>query len=128
MAGIDSVYSDRISYISSGSTVTKVIMDNPDQVPDVFKMVMGSGEEVTCVTTVKQEYSDAIFSAGVADGHPHDNLFISLIRDGKRESVLFFRPDEITCLIWVASGALWSHLIMELQAKGEVKFEQNNPG
>lgn len=102
-------------------------MSNNNSSPDVFKIKIASGEVVTCVTTVKQEYSDAVFSAGVADGHPHDELFICFTRDGKRENVLFFRPDEMSCLIWVASGALWSHLIMELQKKKEAKYiEQNN--
>jgi len=65
---------------------------------------------------IRQEYSNCVFSAGNVEGHPVDTMYLKLERNGKIDTFLLLRPDEMAAIGWLASGTLWSHHMPE---KGE---------
>jgi hypothetical protein len=40
-----------------------------------------------------------------------DTIFLRLEKDGIDLTVVLPRPDEMQAIAWVASGAIWSHLM-----------------
>ncbi len=66
-----------------------------------------------------QPYQDCEFSAGTVSGIDPDVLYLKIGRDGQQPSYFFFRPDEMVAVNWVTSGALWSHLMAEMDKKEE---------
>lgn len=66
---------------------------------------------------IRQEYggNNCVFAAGLVEGHPHDSHYIWLEKDGEGPTILFLRPDGLATIAWLCSGALWSHLIEDVQ-------------
>lgn len=64
--------------------------------------------DLTFTELIFQEYSNCRFSAGMVSGHPVDNVYIQLERDGIVTTLLLFRPDELAALAWLATGVMWS--------------------
>lgn len=67
---------------------------------------------------IRQEYggNNCVISAGFVDGDnkpPEDTCYLRLEKDGVEPTVLLLRPDELQAIAWVATGAVWSHLIPE---------------
>ncbi len=69
---------------------------------------------MTFTEVIRQEYADCAFSAGVVEGHPVDTMYIQLKRDGVVTQILL-RPDEMAAIAWLASGVLWSHLVVSAE-------------
>lgn len=65
---------------------------------------------------IRQEYdkNSCVLSAGIVEGHPIDTLFLRLARDGEEPTNILLRPDEAQAIIWLLSGALWSHQMDEI--------------
>ena len=66
---------------------------------------------------LRQEYveNNCVFSAGFVNGDKIDTMYIRLERDGAEPTIILLRPDEMTCILWLASGVLWSkemHLLV----------------
>ena len=62
---------------------------------------------------LRQEYAgnNCIFSAGFVEGYNEtDTMYIKMKKDGEKPTCLFFRPDEMACIAWLAAGVLWSKL------------------
>jgi len=72
-------------------------------------------DELTFRETIRQEYSNCVFSAGLVDGHPVDTLYLILERDGKRDTCLLLRPDEAAALAWCLTGVLWTDHIGKME-------------
>ncbi len=75
----------------------------------------------TFTELIRQEYAgnNCVISAGFVDGDNKpevDTCYLRLEKDGVEPTVLFLRPDEIQCIAWVTSGAVWSHLMAEKNA------------
>lgn len=70
---------------------------------------------LTYTETIRQAYSNCIFSAGIVEGHPVDTLYIMLERNGKRDMLLLLRPDEAAALAWCLTGTLWTHEISKME-------------
>ena len=68
-------------------------------------------DDLTFTETIRQAYTNCVFSAGLVEGHPVDTLYLMLERDGKRDTFLLLRPDEAMALAWCLNGALWSQEI-----------------
>lgn len=73
---------------------------------------------LTYTEMIRQEYggNNCVFSAGFVEGEnkpDEDTCYLRLEKDGVEPTVLLLRPDELQCLAWVASGAVWSHLMDE---------------
>jgi len=74
----------------------------------VFDVELDDGRTAYCKQSVSLTYADAAFSASQVWGIEPDVLYLEI---EKRELwTMFFRPDELQALIWVAAGALWAHL------------------
>jgi hypothetical protein len=58
----------------------------------------------------RQEYAgnNAVFSAGLVEGHPIDTVYLRLERDGEEPTTILLRPDEMAAIAWLCSGVLWS--------------------
>lgn len=63
---------------------------------------------LTYTETIRQAYSNCVFSAGMVEGHPVDTMYLQLERDGKRDVCLLLRPDEAAALAWCLTGVLWT--------------------
>lgn len=74
---------------------------------------------MTFTETIRQAYSNCVFSAGNVDGHPVDTLYLMLERDGHRDTFLLLRPDEAASLAWCLTGALWTHEMQEFTKNDE---------
>lgn len=61
--------------------------------------------------------NNCIFAVGLCDNAGVDKFYLWFEKDGKPFTCLLFRPDELASIAWLASGAVWSHLIEELGAK-----------
>lgn len=57
---------------------------------------------------IRQEYSNCVFSAGMVEGDPVDTLYLRLERNGKVDTFLLLRPDEMAAIGWLAAGCLGS--------------------
>ncbi len=79
-----------------------------------FDIDLGDGRIAHCEEAANQPYQNCEFSAGQVEGIDPDVLYLKIGRDGQEPSYFFFRPDELAAVAWCASGALWSHLMMEL--------------
>jgi len=56
-------------------------------------------------------YKDAVFRAGLVEGHEVDTVYFEVERDDRPQLTMLLRSDEALALIWVLSGALWSEQI-----------------
>lgn len=73
---------------------------------------------LTFAELIRQEYggNNCVVSAGFVEGEgkpDEDTCYLRLEKDGVEPTVLFLRPDEMQAIVWVASGAVWSHLMAE---------------
>jgi hypothetical protein len=71
---------------------------------------------LTYTELIRQEYggNNCVISAGFVEGDDKpevDTCYLRLEKDGVEPTVLLLRPDELQSIAWVASGAVWSHLI-----------------
>jgi hypothetical protein len=64
---------------------------------------------------IRQDYQDCHFAAGFVQNHPIDTIYLELKRQNEEPTVILLRPDELASIAWVASGALWSHLLSTMQ-------------
>lgn len=76
---------------------------------------------LTFTEVIRQEYggNNCIISAGFVKGENKpevDTNYLRLEKDGVEPTVLLLRPDEMQSIAWVASGAVWSHLIAQKPA------------
>lgn len=67
---------------------------------------------------IRQEYSgnNCVFSGGFVQGDNKpavDTCYLKLEKDGVEPTVLLLRPDELQSIAWIASGVVWSHLMIE---------------
>lgn len=67
---------------------------------------------------IRQDYAgnDCVISAGFVEGDnkpPVDTCYLRLEKNGVEPTTLLLRPDEMQSIAWVASGAIWSHLMSE---------------
>lgn len=69
----------------------------------------------TFTEAIHQEYANCCFSAGFVSGHPLDNLYIQVEKDGKVTTQLLLRPDEMAAIAWITTGVLWSLAMKENQ-------------
>jgi hypothetical protein len=70
------------------------------------------------VEFIRQEYggNNCVISAGFVKGDNKpgvDTCYIRLEKDGVEPTTLLLRPDEMQSIAWVASGAIWSHLMSD---------------
>ena len=65
-------------------------------------------QPVTLEKVTEQPYDDAMFRAGLVDGHDIDTIYFEVEREGRPELTMLLRSDEALALIWVLTGALWS--------------------
>lgn len=65
-------------------------------------------DKLTLTEVIRQEYSNCVFSAGEVAGHPIDTVYLKLERDGRVDTFLLLRPDEMAAIGWLATGVLWS--------------------
>lgn len=71
---------------------------------------------LTYTELIRQEYggNNCVISAGFVKGKRKpkvDTCYLRLEKDGVEPTVLLLRPDELQSIAWVASGAVWSHLM-----------------
>ena len=59
-------------------------------------------------------------------GHPVDNLYLRIERPGTEEMTLLLRPDEVSALVYVLNGALWSWLASAVE-DGKMMFVESRP-
>jgi hypothetical protein len=61
----------------------------------------------------RQEYTgnNCIFAVGLVEGFPPDTHYLYMWKDGADDLFIFLRADELASIAWLASGALWSHLV-----------------
>ncbi|NOT61788.1 MAG: hypothetical protein HOP19_16360 [Acidobacteria bacterium] len=69
---------------------------------------------------IRQEYggNNCVISAGTVEGENKpkvDCVYLRLEKDSVEPTVLLLRPDEMQSIAWVASGAIWSHLMAQKQ-------------
>jgi len=81
---------------------------------DRFDVKLPDGRIAHCWEAQAQEYSNCKFSAGLVDGIPPDNLYLRIERHKEEPTFFFFRPDEVSAILFSLSGALWSSQIFEL--------------
>jgi hypothetical protein len=64
----------------------------------------------------RQEYgnNNCVFAVGLAEGYPPDTHYLWIEKEDQKPVVLLLRPDELASIAWLASGALWSKLIGEV--------------
>jgi hypothetical protein len=64
----------------------------------------------------RQEYTgnNCIFAVGLVDGFPPDTHYLWLEKDGLEPTAILLRADELASIAWLASGALWSHLVKDV--------------
>jgi len=72
---------------------------------------------LTYTETIRQEYggNNCVISAGFVKGKNKpkvDTCYLRLEKDNVDPTVLLLRPDEIQCIAWIASGVVWSHLML----------------
>ena len=65
-------------------------------------------QPVTLEKVAEQPYSNAIFRAGLVEGHEIDTVYFEIERDHAPELTMLLRSDEALALVWVLTGALWS--------------------
>lgn len=70
---------------------------------------MSDLDNLTYTEMCAQPYGNCKFSAGLVDGHPVDTIYLTIEGEGREERTFLLRPDEAQAIIWVLSGALWSH-------------------
>lgn len=71
---------------------------------------------LTFTEFIRQDYcgNNCVISAGFVKGHNKpkvDTCYLRLEKDNVEPTVLLLRPDELQSIAWVASGAIWSHLM-----------------
>jgi len=62
---------------------------------------------------VEQPYKDAVFRAGLVEGHEVDTIYFEVERNERPQITMLLRTDEALALVWVLSGALWSEQIQD---------------
>ncbi len=65
---------------------------------------------------IRQDYcgNKCVISAGFVKGRNKpkvDTCYLRLEKDKVVPTVLLLRPDELQSIAWVASGAVWTHLL-----------------
>ena len=70
--------------------------------------------EVTLKEIEAQPYRGTRFSAGLAEGHPVDTVYLKLERWPEEPTVILLRRDEALALIRLLAGALWSDAMDQL--------------
>ncbi len=75
---------------------------------------------LTFTEIIRQEYggNNCVISAGFVKGKNKskvDTCYLRLEKDNVCPTVLLLRPDEIQSIAWVASGAVWAHLMTNFQ-------------
>ena len=92
-----------------------------------FAVDMGDGRTAQCWRALSQPYENCEFSAGLVTGIDPDTIYLQCGRDGDAEPLrLFLRPDEAQAIVWVLTGALWSHEIFLLEAQDERERDDDN--
>jgi hypothetical protein len=77
---------------------------------------------LTYTEMIRQEYggNNCVISSGFVEGANKpdvDTCYLKLEKDGVEATILLLRPDELQAIVWVASGTIWSDLMM----KGNLK-------
>jgi len=62
---------------------------------------------------IRQEYgnNNCVFSAGEVKGHPIDNVYLKLEKNGVEPTIMLFTVDELAAIAWCCTGTIWSMLI-----------------
>lgn len=73
---------------------------------------------LTFTEVIRQEYggNNCVISAGFVEGENKpevDTCYLRLEKVGVEPTALLLRPDEIQSIAWVASGAVWAHLMAD---------------
>ena len=65
----------------------------------------------------RQEYTgnSCVFSAGFAEGHAIDTMYLRLERPDAEEVTLLLRPDEMAIISTLLTGVLWSWLVAHVE-------------
>ena len=73
------------------------------------------------IEVLRQEYveNNCVFSSGFVEGDDIDTMYLRLEKDGKEPTIILLRPDEMACIAWLASGALWSNEMQRIITKKE---------
>lgn len=68
---------------------------------------------------IRQEYAgnNCVFSAGFVYNDPIDTVYLKMEKQDTEPMIILLRPDELAAIAWCATGVLWSHEMMKLQAK-----------
>lgn len=72
-----------------------------------FEVELDDGRIVHCQEMAAQPYSNCRISAGLVEGIGSDSLYFRFKRECEEPTTFFLRPDEMTALLHVCSGALW---------------------
>lgn len=68
--------------------------------------------------TIRQEYNNCLLCAGQVENAGVDTLFLHLERHAEPGKIggqlILLRPDEMAVIGWLASGALYSHCMAEM--------------
>lgn len=70
---------------------------------------------LTFTELIRQEYggNGAIFSTGVIEGHPIEQVYFKWEKADQDGGLLMLTIDELAAISWVASGTLWSWTLGE---------------
>ena len=63
----------------------------------------------------RQPYRNCVFSAGFANGHPVDTLYLRFEREDEEPTTWLLRPDEAAAVAWCLTGALWSEQMRRME-------------
>jgi len=91
-----------------------------------FDVELDDGRTAYCEQSVSLAYADAAFSAGMVYGIEPDVLYLEIEKD--EIWTMFFRPDELQALIWVAAGALWAHLKRDRDKERQADADKEEVG
>lgn len=59
----------------------------------------------------KQEYLNCKFSVGYVFGHPVDNMYLKLERNGEEPIIILLRTDEMSAINHITAGIIWSEAV-----------------
>jgi len=82
---------------------------------DTITVQLPDGRVASCWEAAKQEYANCKISAGHVEGIPPDSMYFRFQREEEEPTYFFLRPDEMSALLYVCSGALWSYHIERLE-------------
>jgi hypothetical protein len=87
--------------------------DEPINVTKEFQSIGG----FHCVETVRQDYSNCAFSAGIVTDHPTANVYMRFDPvgvQGQEAQYIFLREDEALAMAWCLVGACWTRAMEKL--------------